>query len=64
MKSLKKLQISSRLLFVYINKQNRKWRMSVLVFSSALALPMVGRGELSQLPLYHLYVYQRITRDH
>ncbi len=38
MKSSKKLQISSHLLFVYINNQDRKWRMSVLVFSSALAL--------------------------
>ncbi len=38
MKSSKKLQISSYLLFVYINNQDRKWRMSVLVFSSALVL--------------------------
>ncbi len=37
MKSSKKLQISSHLLFVYINNQDRKWRMSVLVFSGALA---------------------------
>ncbi len=36
MKSSKKLHISSHLLFVYINNQDRKWRMSVLVFSSAL----------------------------
>ncbi len=36
MKSSKKLQISSHLLFVYIHNQDRKWRMSVLVFSSAL----------------------------
>ncbi len=36
MKSSKKLQILSHLLFVYINNQDRKWRMSVLVFSSAL----------------------------
>ncbi len=36
MKSSKKLQISSHLLSVYINNQDRKWRMSVLVFSSAL----------------------------
>ncbi len=36
MKSSKKLQISSHMLFVYINNQDRKWRMSVLVFSSAL----------------------------
>ncbi len=36
MKSSKKLQISSHLLFVYINNRDRKWRMSVLVFSSAL----------------------------
>ncbi len=36
MKSSKKLQISSHLLFVYIYNQDRKWRMSVLVFSSAL----------------------------
>ncbi len=36
MKSSKKLQISSHLSFVYINNQDRKWRMSVLVFSSAL----------------------------
>ncbi len=36
MKSSKKLQISSNLLFVYINNQDRKWRMSMLVFSSAL----------------------------
>ncbi len=36
MKSSKKLQISSRLSFVYINNQGRKWRMSVLVFSSDL----------------------------
>ncbi len=38
MKSSKKLQISSHLLFVYIKNQDIKWRMSVLVFSSALAL--------------------------
>ncbi len=38
MKSSKKLQISSHLLFVYINNQDRKWRVSVLVFSSALVL--------------------------
>ncbi len=38
MKSSKKLQISSHLLFVYINNQDRKWRMSALVFSSALAI--------------------------
>ncbi len=37
MKSSKKLQISSHLLFVYINNQDRKWRMLLLVFSSALA---------------------------
>ncbi len=37
MKSSKKLQISSHLLFVYINNQDRKQRTSVLVFSSALA---------------------------
>ncbi len=37
MKSSKKLQISSHLLFVYINNRDRKWRMSVFVFSSALA---------------------------
>ncbi len=37
MKSSKKLQILSHLLFVYINNQDRKWRMSILVFSSALA---------------------------
>ncbi len=37
MKSSKKLQISDHPLFVYINNQDRKWRMSVLVFSSALA---------------------------
>ncbi len=36
MKSSKKSQISSYLLFVYINNQDRKWRMPVLVFSSAL----------------------------
>ncbi len=36
MKSSKKLQISSHLLFVYVNNQDRKWHMSVLVFSSAL----------------------------
>ncbi len=36
MKSSKKLQLTSHLLFVYINNQDRKWRMSVLVFSSAL----------------------------
>ncbi len=36
MKSSKKFQISSHLLFVYINNQDGKWRMSVLVFSSAL----------------------------
>ncbi len=36
MKSSKKLQISSHLSFVYINNQDIKWRMSVLVFSSAL----------------------------
>ncbi len=30
------MHISSHLLFVYINNQNRKWCMSVLVFSSAL----------------------------
>ncbi len=36
MKSSKKLQISSRLLFVYNNNQDRKWRMSVLLFSSAV----------------------------
>ncbi len=36
MKSSRKLRISSHLLFVYINNQDRKWRMSVLVFSSAL----------------------------
>ncbi len=36
MKSSKKLQISSHLLFVYINNQDRKWHTSVLVFSSAL----------------------------
>ncbi len=39
MKSLKKLQISNHLLFVYISNQDRKWRMSVLVFSSALVKP-------------------------
>ncbi len=38
MKSSKKLQISSHLLFVYINNKDRKWRMSVLVFSSALLI--------------------------
>ncbi len=37
MKSSKKLQILSHLLFVYTNNQDRKWHMSVLVFSSALA---------------------------
>ncbi len=36
MKGSKKLQISSHLLFVYINNQDKKWRMSVLLFSSAL----------------------------
>ncbi len=39
MKNSKKLQISSHLLFVYINNQDRKWRMSVLVFSSTLGQP-------------------------
>ncbi len=39
MKSSKKLQISSHRLFVYINNQNRKWCMSLLVFSGALAKP-------------------------
>ncbi len=39
MKSSKKLQISSHLLLLYINNnQDRKWRMSVLVFSSALEI--------------------------
>ncbi len=36
MKSSKKLQISSYLLIVYINNQDRKWCLSVLVFSSTL----------------------------
>ncbi len=40
MKSSKKLQISSHLLFVYINNQDWKWRMSVLAFSSALDEPV------------------------
>ncbi len=35
MKSSKKLRISSHLLFVYVDNQDRKWRMLVLVFSSA-----------------------------
>ncbi len=39
MKSSKKLQISSHLLLVFINNQDRKWRMSVLAFSSALVRP-------------------------
>ncbi len=43
MKSSKKLQISSHLLFVYINDQDRKWRMSVLVFFSALVHSIRGR---------------------
>ncbi len=43
MKSSKKLQISSHLLFVYINNQDRKWRISVLVFSSALIESSVYR---------------------
>ncbi len=42
MKRSKKLQISSHLLFVYINNQDRKWRMSVLVFSSALVIHNKG----------------------
>ncbi len=37
MKSSKKLQILSHLLFVYLKNQDRKLRMSVLFFSSALA---------------------------
>ncbi len=41
MKSSKKLQTSSHLLFVYIKNQDRKWRMSVLVFSSALGVTIV-----------------------
>ncbi len=40
MKSSKKLHISSHLLFVYINNQDRKWCMSVLVFFSALEQPI------------------------
>ncbi len=40
MKSSKKLQISSHLLFIYINNQDRKWLMSVLVFSRALIVPL------------------------
>ncbi len=50
MKSSKQLQISSHLLFVYINNQDRKWRMSVLVFSSALARTTNSRsGRLVQM---------------
>ncbi len=45
MKSSKKLQTSSHLLFVYINNQDRKWRMSVLVFSRALG---ATTGELKK----------------
>ncbi len=45
MKSSKKLQISSHVLFVYINNQDRKWRMSVLVFSSALVKPAGIQGK-------------------
>ncbi len=41
MKSSKKLQILSHLLFVYIDHQDRKWRMAVLVFSSALISPLL-----------------------
>ncbi len=43
MKSSKKLQISSHLLFLHINNQDRKWRMSVLVFSRALAQNGIGK---------------------
>ncbi len=45
MKSLKKLQIPSHPLFVYINNQDRKLHMSVLVFSSALVMFPVGIKE-------------------
>ncbi len=54
MKSSKKLQISTHPLFVYINNQDRKWRMSALVFSSALVQPYLlfaenFRGRKTQL---------------
>ncbi len=51
-KSSKKLQISSHLLFVYINNQDRKWRMSVLVFSSALVRLLVVSMHRPHLALY------------
>ncbi len=51
MKSSKKLQISIHLLFVYINNQDRKLRMSVLVFSSALvALTLRKSGIFADNP--------------
>ncbi len=42
MKSSKTLRISSHLLFVYVKNQDGKWRMSVLVFSSALVYQMLS----------------------
>ncbi len=57
MKSSKKLQISSHLLFVYIDNQDRKWRMSVLVFSRALPTYILTyeiSSNVTTLIRYHL----------
>ncbi len=42
MKSSKKLQISSYLLFVYINNHDRKWRTSVLCFPVAALISQLS----------------------
>ncbi len=62
MKSSKKLQISSHLLFVYINNQDRKWRMSVLVFSSTLGVSTLIEF-LSFFVVVVCMVTQRMTND-
>ncbi len=48
MKSSKKLQILSHLLFVYINNQNRKWRMYV---STCVFLCSIDTIELASILL-------------
>ncbi len=66
MKRSRKLQISSHLLFVYISNQDRKWRMSELVFSRALVLPnkrdkpiscllscITSRRKYTKIDVYH-----------
>ncbi len=63
MKSSKKLQISSHLLFVYINNQDRKWRMSVLVFSSALVLSSHLYSTLTTHTSDHGLAWINLNRD-